>query len=89
MRDGDHDMLFSEYAALRAECDALKAEVEDAHHYHDNAMEALYDTLGIDKSDGEIRFKWVRLAIIDLKQQVVDLTDQLEKLTMQRTEMET
>ena len=74
-------------AALTDERDALKDERDEMRRYHDNAIEALYDTLGIDTSDGEIRFKWVHLAVSDLKQQVADLTHKLAESEQGRSEM--
>lgn len=38
--------------------------------FHDRAMQSLCDDLGVDTSDGEVRFKWVSLAVADLTQQL-------------------
>lgn len=62
--------LQREYETVCDERDAMKLERDEMHQYHDSAMAALSDTLGLDTSDGESRFKWVNLAISDLKQQV-------------------
>jgi hypothetical protein len=57
-------VTYNEEYALNAE--TYKMLMDQAHDHHRACMVDAYKLLGIDGSDGEIRYKWVALAISNL-----------------------
>ena len=62
--------------------------LDESREYNAGMLNRLYESLGIDSSDGEIRFKWAMLAIEDIKRerdnalaQNAELVAQVAKLT--------
>ena len=74
-----------EAADLKQQLAEVTQERDELRRYHQAAMEALYDDLSIDKSDGEIRFKWVSLAVNGLK---LDLAEAQQQLAQAQAEIE-
>lgn len=50
-------------ASWRAEAETQRILREEAQAYHQACVEVLYAELGVDGSDGEIRFKWAHQAL--------------------------
>lgn len=67
-RDRQEELYSEAYVKqLRQEIEVEKSLRKEATDYHRAAMLDAYKLLGIDASDGEIRYKWVALEIANLK----------------------
>ena len=65
-------------AALREENERRAAAYRDMRSFHDAAIKELYRMLGVDGSDGEIRFKWAALALARKLDELAALRAELE-----------
>jgi len=68
------------YDELRQQLTAMTEERDDMRQFHDRAMQSLCDDLGVDTSDGEVRFKWVSLAVADLTRQLATAQQEVVRL---------
>lgn len=48
---------------LIRQLDFLKSELEESKMYQEAVLKELYNKLGMDYSDGELRFKWASIAL--------------------------
>jgi hypothetical protein len=53
--------------ALQAKLDLATHERDDLRQFHEACVKDLYEKLGVDGSDGEIRYKWAALAVSELQ----------------------
>lgn len=55
--------------------------LDESRQHNAAMMDRLYESLGIDDSDGEVRFKWVMIEIEEMKRERNELAAQLASLS--------
>lgn len=73
-------MLRDKLRELSEERDRHKAGEADMRRFHDACIRDLYTMLGVDASDGEIRYKWASLAVSSIKRKLAAAESRLAEM---------